>query len=30
MENLGAAYTRVITGKWVAGGQVGSFKVIRN
>jgi len=30
MENLGAAYTRVITGKWVAGTQVGSFKVIRN
>ncbi len=30
MENLGAAYSRVITGKWVAGTQVGSFKVVRN
>ncbi|HLQ77593.1 MAG TPA: hypothetical protein VK210_09565 [Terriglobia bacterium] len=30
MENLGAAYTRVITGKWQEGTQTGSFKVIRN
>lgn len=30
MENLGAAYTRVITGKWVQGTQTGTFKVIRN
>jgi len=30
MENLGAAYTRVITGTWKVGNKVGSFKVIRN
>jgi hypothetical protein len=30
MENLGAAYTRVITGKWKEGTQVGNFKVVRN
>ena len=30
LENLGAAYTRVITGTWKAGTKVGSFKVIRN
>ena len=30
MENLGSPYSRVITGKWVAGTQVGSFKVVRN
>src|SRR5262249_2608365 len=30
MENLGAAYARVITGTWKVGNQVGSFKVIRN
>ncbi len=30
MENLGAAYTRVITGTWKAGNRVGNFKVIRN
>jgi len=30
MENLGAAYTRVITGTWKAGTKVGNFKVVRN
>ena len=30
MVNLGAAYTRVITGKWVQGTQTGFFKVVRN
>jgi peptidoglycan hydrolase-like protein with peptidoglycan-binding domain len=30
MENLGAAYTRVITGTWKVGSKTGSFKVIRN
>ena len=30
MENLGAAYTRVITGTWRVGTKTGSFKVIRN
>jgi hypothetical protein len=30
MENLGAAYSRVITGTWKAGTKVGNFKVIRN
>jgi peptidoglycan hydrolase-like protein with peptidoglycan-binding domain len=30
MENLGAAYSRVITGTWKVGNKTGSFKVIRN
>lgn len=30
MENLGAAYSRVITGTWKVGSKTGSFKVIRN
>jgi len=30
MENLGAAYSRVITGTWKLGNKTGSFKVIRN
>ena len=30
MENLGAAYTRVITGTWKVGSKVGFFKVVRN
>ena len=30
MENLGAAYTRVITGTWKVGNKTGNFKVIRN
>jgi hypothetical protein len=30
MENLGAAYSRVITGTWRVGTKTGSFKVIRN
>jgi len=30
MENLGAAYSRVITGTWKVGSKVGTFKVIRN
>jgi len=30
MENLGAAYSRVITGTWKVGTQVGNFKVVRN
>ena len=30
LENLGAAYTRVITGTWKVGNKVGTFKVIRN
>ncbi len=30
MENLGAAYSRVITGTWKVGNRTGSFKVIRN
>jgi peptidoglycan hydrolase-like protein with peptidoglycan-binding domain len=30
MENLGAAYTRVITGTWKVGNKTGSFKVVRN
>ena len=30
MENLGAAYTRVITGTWKVGNKTGSFKVTRN
>jgi peptidoglycan hydrolase-like protein with peptidoglycan-binding domain len=30
MENLGAAYSRVITGIWKVGNKTGSFKVIRN
>jgi peptidoglycan hydrolase-like protein with peptidoglycan-binding domain len=30
MENLGAAYTRVITGTWKVGSKVGNFKVVRN
>ena len=30
MENLGAAYTRVITGTWKVGNKTGNFKVVRN
>jgi hypothetical protein len=30
MENLGAAYSRVITGTWKVGNKTGSFKVTRN
>jgi len=30
MENLGADYSRVITGTWKAGTKTGNFKVVRN
>jgi hypothetical protein len=30
VENLGAAYSRVITGAWKVGTKVGNFKVVRN
>ena len=30
MENLGSAYSRVITGTWKTGAQVGNLKVVRN